>query len=182
MLSKGKVAPSIDRMKKRNDVSTEALYELLAEASKAPALATPKLLAACMNQSTLASFELREFGVINMSLNTLKASANRRIPGGWRRLDELRRNVRSNTVKTTEVRNKTSSDNRKLEVQLLKERLDHAIRTRAILLRAYMDALTILRGAALKDELTSNQLERHSATFAPALGLPVTKGGIGRDA
>ncbi|MBN8240581.1 hypothetical protein JF541_15580 [Marinobacter hydrocarbonoclasticus] len=128
----------------------------------------------CKRQSRLAAWSVPNQRIRPVSLNTLKIAADREIEeGGWARLDALRRSISRHLVN----RPVSKSDAQKAEINRLRNQLEEAARARAILNRAYFDALNLLQAAAVRDEMLRAQLERHDATFKDLLGLRVVSGG-----
>ncbi len=128
----------------------------------------------CKRQSRLAAWSVPSRNIRPVSLNTLKAAADREIEeGGWDRLNAVRLSVARHSVNRPASR----ADAQTAEINRLHNLLDEAARTRAMLNRAYFDALTLLQAAAVRDEPLSTQLERHNATFKDVFGLRVVSGG-----
>lgn len=127
----------------------------------------------CRSQSRLAAWSFPQRRIFPVSLNTLKAAADREIEdGGWAGLDGIR-------LKVSKIQRKSSIsrvDRQAAEIKRLRNQLDESVRIRATLNRAYFDALTLLQAAVTRDVSLAAQLERHTATFGEALGLRVLSG------
>lgn len=128
----------------------------------------------CRSQSRLAAWNVPERNISPMSLNTLKAAADREIEdGGWANLNALRLQI----ARTPRQRSVSRVDAQSSEIKRLRTRLDESARARAVLNRAYFDALTLLQASAARDEVLAAQLERHNATYQEVFGLRIVTGG-----
>lgn len=181
MLTKGQIAKSVERKHNRNKSSVVALYKLLLKVWNGEELAPPSLVSACRTQASLARLKITEKGIHPVSLNTLKTVASGVVEvGGWRRLDELREQIKRQcnasadkigSTKLTPLASKTN------EIRELKLKLEKAQRTRAALNRAYFDAVTLLRSISIKDAEAREKLRRHEAAFGEQFGLRAMSGG-----
>ncbi len=134
---------------------------------------------ACESQGGLAELSYPSDGVRAMSLNTLKAVAHRLEPDvSWEVIDKKRRFLRdyyhrSEAASSCAEKAKPGDKTRRLNSVLLEK----ANRQRAILNRAYFDALRLLRLVAANDPSVASQLERHVATYGADLGIQVVNSG-----
>ncbi len=159
--------------------STLARYRLLTRALEGRGSIPPALVSACASQGGLAQLSLPGEGITPLSLNTLKACADRVIEtGGWKQLDALRRQV-CGVAKQRGIADRR----RRPRVQALRDReaelaeaLSAERRYRLRLERAYHDLLGELRTLAKANPMLAGALERYTVGFS-LKRLTVIEGG-----
>lgn len=176
MLRKGETAKSIQIKHKRNRESVVARARTLAEFLNNSKEVPAALLTACESQHRLAALNMPEYGIHPLSLNSLKHIANS-VCGddGWSRLEQLRHQMlKSRTSLTRALPARMSPAQAAAEA---KRCLDESIRTRAILLKAYLELRKLIRPLAEHDDVLANQLKRHTSLYDQQLGLAIVKSG-----
>lgn len=144
------------------------LYELLIKATQHPESAPAALVAAWSSQDALASLTLPDLGIVPMVLNTLKTHANSGIDGGWTALNALRRNAKER-YESNLRRHRTTSRGSKADLQ---QRLETStaseqqqIDSLAEVAAMYIDLVSIVRPAAIKDERLREAFDKHRRRF-----------------
>jgi hypothetical protein len=142
------------------------LREIAAE-SKSPSKA---LLNACSRQSALANFSQTADGIIPMSLNTLKRTAEACLgDGGWEELDALRVCVMRSTRKAEPALSPlNAARQRTVDAEA---RNDEQFQTRALLYRAYNSALTLATEFAEDRPERIEKIKRLHALYADVFDL-----------
>lgn len=121
----------------------------------------------CKSQADLASVERKSVGIQPMSLNTFKKYANEILDGGFKEIDRLRRTLKNYK------QNKPASKKLRLkdDLERIKDRLDKAERTRAILIKAYSELNQITLDLLANTPKYQNEYERHKKLYAAHFGL-----------
>lgn len=148
----------------------EGRLRLLTKWAKSPGKAPGFVKAACANQAALAALQRPELGILPISLNTLKAHAARTLWGGsdgWTAMEALRRAIRmrpgaSGALPAPRL---GSKDALRYQVGELERQLDQVHRSRALLMRAYMDLLGLAQQASRDDAELVRKIQRHQVAF-----------------
>lgn len=148
--------------------SARALYQLLKRALDKPDTAPASLVRACSSQRTFAALEISAEEIAGMSLTTLIAAADAGIrEGGWERLDEMRRALKSVT------KGQKKSYSRVERERLTRNRLAHKdtlleeLRRGHFKLEAsYFDLLRIVERWGRQNPDVAEALRRHRVSFS----------------
>ncbi len=152
------------------DPGIEGRLRLLTKWAKSPGKAPAFLKAACVNQAALAALQRPELGVLPISLNTLKAHAARTPWGnsdGWTAMEALRRAIRmrSGASGVSPAPRPGSKDALRQQVGELERLLDQVHRSRALLMRAYMDLMSLAQQASRDNAELVRKVQRHQVAF-----------------
>lgn len=153
----------------------EARLKLLTKWVKSPGKAPGFVKAACANQTALAALQRPDLGILPISLNTLKVHAARMPWGGsdgWTAMEALRRAIqlRPGEGGASLAPRPGSKDALRCQVDELERQLDQVHRSRALLMRAYMDLLVLAQQAGRGDAELVRKIRRHQVAFVE-LGL-----------
>lgn len=177
MLHEGEKAASTKQREAANDNSVRALHDLLTNCNRGKKL--PKRLAfALRSQRCLAGFEDQKLHIRPMSLNTLKTAAHRVLGcSGWEDIDALRKALCEQLQR--EITRPGKVDAKYLwkeQYWECRENLRKEAEARLALEAAYLDALQIIRHAALYDDHVKRKCQRHLSAFRDSMRLKVVKG------
>jgi hypothetical protein len=132
----------------------------------------PGLKEACATQEKLSKFECQDKEILPLSLNTFKSAAQVAVEnGGWKSLDQLRREIYANYLPVLQARNKikrslgTRNSVLRAENHELRERNQALLRGRAVLLSAYFDIFKILRDSQQFHPEIKEKLREHEVRF-----------------
>ncbi|MFM0640947.1 hypothetical protein PQQ63_30050 [Paraburkholderia metrosideri] len=158
------------RSSRARQESVLSLYKLLQETaieSKPPSKA---LLDACNRQSTLAKFAQAMNGIVPMSLNTLKQTADECFgDGGWKKIDALRISVLKSARKAEPSLSPLAAARQ--HAADAERRNDEQFQTRALLYRAYSSALTLANEFAEDKPERIEKIKRLHALYADVFDL-----------
>ena len=154
----------------KSDPGIEGRLRLLTKWAKSPAKAPDFVKVACVNQAALAALQRPDLGIRPISLNTLKAHATRTLwcgNDGWTAMEALRRAIRMRAGPDGEAPEPRpgSKDALRQQVTELKQLLDKVHRSRALLIRAYMDLLSLAQQASRDDAELVRKVKRHQVAF-----------------
>lgn len=127
------------------------------------------LLSICDNQSSLANAERKCIYINSMALNTFKKYSNQYIDGGFKEVNKVRvalKNKRRGGYKKVKV-------DLRSDIKTLKQKLEDAERTRAVLIRAYADLNSITLDALSGDSIFNSEYLRHQELYSKYFGLSV---------
>lgn len=125
------------------------------------------LISKCTSQSSLAAMERKGEGILAMSLNTFKKYANEVVPGGFDEIDDLRRALKSSSIKLS-LKSRKNAQNKEKSTKLM---LEESERFRAILLKAYSDLNRICLDAISRSPEFEYDYQKHSELYSKYLGL-----------
>ena len=125
----------------------------------------------CNTQGKLASTERKSKHILPMSTNTFKTYADKHISGGFKEINALRKNLYSSQVKT----NRTKKDISKENINNLKDELDKATRSRAIMIKAYNELNRITLDAISSNETYQRDYNKHIDIYKGFFGLKIVK-------
>ena len=154
----------------KSDPGIEGRLRLLAKWAKSPSKAPDFVKVACVNQAALAALHRPDLGIRPISLNTLKAHAARKQwygSDGWTAMEALRCAIRGRAGSGGQppAPRPGSKDALSQQVTELKRLLDKVHRSRALLIRAYMDLLSLTQQASRNDAELVRKVKRHQVSF-----------------
>ncbi len=126
---------------------------------------------ACESQQAFANFELSANGIQRLSINTLKAGANKFIEkigsqSGWEQLELLRIKINHAVKSQREKGSATKKCADKEKIADLQLRCDLANRERFRICQAYFELLSMLNNIAKSDEKLKKKLDIHLDSFS----------------
>jgi hypothetical protein len=159
-----------------SDASVESVRNLWAELCAATEsttyYASRTLLRACATQTALSKFRCDEKKIRPLALNTLKAAAEKAVePGGWDKLEELRKTLYLRSLSSKERNRKAKRglgyrlDSAAEANKSLQERIKNLLLNRVALLQAYADAIDLLKTFRGLDANLAQRLQRHESMF-----------------
>lgn len=153
--------------KKKKIDSVCSLYKELLEAkhSKKPSLQWLK--DNCKSQGKLASSKNKSLDIVPMSINTFKEYADKHIDGGFKAINKLRQDIQKNNKPITK-RKKSRITEEKAE---LKIKLEGAVRSRAIMIKAYNELNRITLDALATNKIYQRDYNKHIALYKDIFSL-----------
>lgn len=159
-----------------SDASIESARNLWAElravVENSERHVSQELLRACATQASLSRFRCDEKNIRPLALNTLKVAAEMAVePGGWNKLDELRKSLYLRSLSTKGKHRKSKRGlSYRLETaaevnEVLQARIKNLLLSRVVLLQAYADAIDLLRTFKHLDTNLPQRLKRHESMF-----------------
>ena len=150
--------------------SARELWTLLLCETELGHSTTRELVDACATQVTLAKYKSSDGKVKSQSLNTLKAACDVVVePGGWERVDELRKTIRNIGLPSSSTHHAKKRDAIKtLEATRKRELAEQArnqklLRERAVFIAAYSSLISIIHQS--HDPDLKEKLREHEATY-----------------
>lgn len=144
-----------------------SLHNELVKASSSKSYDFLWLRKKCNKQGQLALTERKSLNIIPMSLNTFESYANKHIDGGFETIDKLRLKLHSQRKKYHKRKKERVS-----EINTdLKDKLEEAIRSRAIMIKAYNELNRIALDAIAHNRTYERDYKKHIDLYKGFFGL-----------
>ncbi|WP_152530671.1 hypothetical protein [Paraburkholderia dilworthii] len=168
------MARKIARDPSSSATSVSRLYALMIAGLNKDSPPSGKLLEACSTQEDLAKFCNPAEKIVAMSLNTLKRAADSTLgTDGWNKLNRLRIELRQ-TVQAAPKRLSPLQASR-AHTRRVEDRIDRDYRARAVVYRAFLDAIALAREFSDQNPERLQKIARLQATFEADLAIKAIK-------